>query len=200
MLEGSGWRRRTTAEEHQEDKAPEKEPDTAAQDDVSAARDAEVKDLTDTLKRVQAEFENYKKRVERDWSDRTKSACEKMMSDLLPVLDTFDKAMENAKDNGDAASLRKGLESIHRQLLQTLQKEGLREIETKGKLDPFRHESLMRVEQPNAEEGAILEVFQKGYMLGPKVIRTAKVKVASRPETHADDHKEEEQATEEDKE
>jgi molecular chaperone GrpE len=120
--------------------------------------------------------------MEREWSDRVKLAGERVIADILPVLDTFDKALDDAKNNGDAKSLRKGLESIHRQLVQALQREGLRDIRTDGDFDPFMHEAMMREETAEGRDGRVLEVFQKGYTLGPKVIRTAKVKVSTRKE------------------
>jgi len=150
--------------------------------DPLAERDRTIADLTATLRRLQAEFENYKKRTEREWSERVRLAGERVIADLLPILDTFDKALEDAGNNGDAKSLKKGLESIHKQLTQILQREGLREVDAKHKFDPFAHEAMMREEKEGVEDGKVLEVFQKGYALGPKVIRTAKVKVAAKRE------------------
>ncbi len=148
--------------------------------DVLAAKDQQIQELTDTLKRTQAEFENYKKRVNREWSERTKLAGERIVGDLLAVLDTFDKALERADEADDTTALSEGLEGIHRQLLQTLQRANLREIDTRAPFDPFMHEALMREERDDGDDGTILEVFQKGYMMGPKVIRTAKVKVSTK--------------------
>lgn len=148
--------------------------------DVLTAKDQQIRELTDTLKRTQAEFENYKKRVNREWSEKTKLAGERIVGDLLAVLDTFDKALERAEDTDDATALSEGLEGIHKQLLQTLQRVDLREIDTRAPFDPFMHEALMREELDDGDDGTILEVFQKGYMMGPKVIRTAKVKVSAR--------------------
>lgn len=141
---------------------------------------------------MQAEFENFKKRNEKDWSEKVKIASQQLMTDLLPVLDSFDKALEDAKDNGSAASIRKGLEGLHRQFLRTLQQGGLKEISTKGKFDPFVHEALMREEREDLEDGKILEVFQKGYMLNSRPIRPAKVKVAKRKEEKPEDLREKE--------
>lgn len=163
--------------------------------DAAAARIAE---LTDDLVRLQAEFENYKKRVERETALRTKQGAEKVVADLLPLLDAFDKAIDDAKGNGDADRLKKGLDSLHRQLLQILKGLGLREVGTDGKLDPFEHEAMMRQETEDAEDGEVLEVFQKGYALGPKIIRTAKVKVAKVPEPEITAHDTQESEKDED--
>jgi molecular chaperone GrpE len=167
--------------------APELEQPVSPQpaEDALAAKDRQIDELTNTLKRIQAEFENYKKRRDKEYADRVKLAGEMVMTALLPVLDTFDKALEDAKNNGDAQKLRKGLESVHRQLMQALRGEGLKEIKTGDKFDPFMHEALMREEDENGEDGKILEVYQKGYTLGPKVIRTSKVKVSKKKEPEA---------------
>jgi len=168
-----------------EQASPEQKPAQSDADkvlDLIAQKDKQIDELTETLKRLQAEFENFKKRSEREWSERTTFAGERVIADLLPVLDTFDKALQNTKDGVDAKALRSGLTGIHKQLMTALQREGLREIKTDGKLDPFKHEALMREEAEDGDDGKILEVFQKGYMLGPKVIRTAKVKVSKKRE------------------
>ncbi len=148
-------------------------------EDVLTAKDRQIQELTDTLKRTQAEFENYKKRVNREWSEKSKLAGERIVGDLLAVLDTFDKALERTDVADDATPQSNGLEGIHKQLLQILQRTGLKEIDTRAPFDPFMHEALMREEQDDGDDGTILEVFQKGYMMGPKVIRTAKVKVSA---------------------
>jgi len=151
-------------------------------EDQIAARDKRIGELTDDLKRLQAEFDNFKKRSEKEWAERSKLATQRLITDLLAVLDSFDKAIEDAKKNCDGTSIRAGLEKLHRQLFQTLQREGLKEIKTDGRFDPFVHEALMREEREDADEGKILEVYQKGYALGSKALRPAKVKVAKRKE------------------
>ncbi|MGB2581358.1 MAG: nucleotide exchange factor GrpE [Thermoplasmata archaeon] len=148
-------------------------------EDVLTAKDRQIQELTDTLKRTQAEFENYKKRVNREWSEKSKLAGERIVGDILAVLDTFDKALERADGADDATAQSNGLEGIHKQLLQILQRTGLKEIDTRAPFDPFMHEALMREEQDDGDDSTILEVFQKGYMMGAKVIRTAKVKVSA---------------------
>jgi molecular chaperone GrpE len=159
-----------------EEGAPiQREPDNAV-----ALRDKRIAELTDDLKRLQAEFENYKKRVDREGNERVKSANQRLIADLLPILDSFDKALENTKNPGGADGLRKGLEGLHKQFLQTLQREGLKEIRTDGGFDPFLHEAMLREERDDTEDGRILEVYQKGYVLSQKTLRPARVKVARR--------------------
>lgn len=164
-----------TPEEVQETK------ETAPPDPI-AERDRRIEELTDDLKRLQAEFENYKKRVSREVTERSRTGAEGVLRDLLAVLDTFDKALVDASGNRDPDAMRKGLEGIHRQLIQTMQRLGLREVRTDGRFDPFEHEAVMREEREDSEDGRILEVYQKGYAVGPKVIRAAKVKVSKAKE------------------
>lgn len=165
----------------------EKEPEPSPAEeqkgsDLLAMKDKEIAELTDTLKRLQADFENFKKRYEKDWNERVRLANHGLIYNLLAVLDSFDKALEDARKNDDPASLRQGLEGLRRQFVQTLQREGLKEISTSGKFDPFVHEALMSEQRDDVEEGTILEVFQKGYALGQNTLRPAKVKVARKPE------------------
>lgn len=200
------WRRWNMPDEKANDAAaPEKgresqpKPGEAADmTDALVSKDKMIEDLTATLKRVQAEYENYKKRMEREWSEKVRMSSEKVIADLLPLLDTLDKALETAKKDDAPKNLYTGLEGIHRQFLQVLQRHGLKEVKTSGKLDPFEHEALMREELEDCEDGKILEVFQKGYYLGPKVIRTAKVKVArlKEPGTPKPEHQDNQESKE----
>lgn len=173
------WRRWTLVDEKYEgdDISPENKAQEAPERDLLAEKDKRIEELTADLKRLQADFENYKKRAEREWAERSKFATQKLVTDLLAVLDSFDKALQG-DDGRSPEDARIGLEGLYRQLLQVLQREGLREIKVEGRFDPFLHEALMREEQEGAEDGQILEVLQKGYLLGPKTIRPARVKVA----------------------
>lgn len=158
--------------------AEDRKTKEATPPDPIAERDRRIEELMDDLKRVQAEFENYKKRVARESAERSKAGAEVVIRDLLAVMDTFDKALEDAEKNDYPQPLRKGLEGLRRQFLQTLQRQGLREISTDGPFDPFEHEAVMREEREDEDDRTILEVYQKGYALGPRVLRSAKVKVS----------------------
>lgn len=160
--------------------APEEGHQTGAAPDPVAERDRRIEELTDDLKRLQAEFENYKKRIAKEGAERSRVGVEAVVRDLLAVLDTFDKALEDAEKNEYPRQLMKGLEGLHRQLTQTLQRHGLREVSTAGPFDPFEHEAVMREETDDVNDGTILDVYQKGYALGPMVIRTSKVKVSKK--------------------
>lgn len=149
-----------------------KKPVQKQQEEVNPY-EQKIKELIGLVQRVQAEFENYKKRVERDQSDFVKTASKDLIINLLPVLDNFELALKNLdKEN----QIVKGFELVFRELMDILQKQGLKVIEAEGLFNPYFHEALMQ-EESDKEDNTILEVFQKGYMLGGKLIRSTKVKV-----------------------
>jgi molecular chaperone GrpE len=176
-----------------EDSLPSKGAEQPSNDEASehderavpAVMDKRVEELTDLVKRTQAEFENFRKRVEREWTEKSRLAAERVIVDLLAILDTLDKAIESTHNNAEGQAI--GLEGIRKQLMQVLQRSGMKEIDTEGPFNPFLHEALMREETTDEEDGQILEVFQKGYMLGPKVIRAARVKVSVGASNNATD-------------
>lgn len=137
-------------------------------------KDQKIAELVDTLQRLQAEFENYRKYVEKCNSEFRKYAHADLIDKLLPVLDSFELALKNSTDK---EKLIKGIELIYSQLHSVLEKEGLKEIKAEGKFDPHLHEVLIKQES-DREEDTILEELQKGYMLGDKVLRHSKVKVS----------------------
>ena len=137
-------------------------------------------ELLDTLQRVQAEFDNYRKRAARDQQSLVARAHERLVKELVPVLDDLERALEAAEAH-EGAKLEEGVALVARSLAEVLRKEGLQEVSTDGKFDPHVHEALLS--QPSeAEEGAVIEVLQKGYRLGDRVIRPARVVIASAPE------------------
>jgi len=141
-------------------------------DELAAERD----ELVDRLQRLQAEFENYRKRSARDQQALVARAHERLVKELLPILDDLGRALEAAELHEEAA-LEDGVRLVHRQLTDVLTKEGLTEIETDGAFDPNVHEALLS--QPSdAETGTVLEVLQKGYRLGDRVLRPARVAIA----------------------
>jgi molecular chaperone GrpE len=138
---------------------------------------AERDQLVDDLKRVAADFDNYRKRAARERQEVYARANERLVNELLPVLDDLGRALEAAEEH-EGAKLEDGVRLVHRALAGLLAKEGLAEIETDGKFDPHVHEALLS--QPSeAEEGSVIEVVQKGYRLGDKVLRPARVVVAA---------------------
>jgi len=148
-----------------------------------AALEAERDEYLNDLKRVAAEFENYRKRVSRDQESLVARAHERLVKELLPVLDDLERALSAAEEH-EEAKLEEGVRLVHRELRSALDREGLAEIETSGVFDPHVHEALLT--QPSeAEEGSVLEVIQKGYRLGNHVLRPARVVVAA-PQNEAD--------------
>jgi len=139
-------------------------------------KDKKITELTESLQRLQAEFENYKKYVEKSKSEFVKYAKAEIIEKLLPLLDSFEMALKNTADKEKFV---KGIELIYSQLYSLLEKEGLKKIKAEGKLDPHYHEVLMK-EKSDKEEDTILEELQKGYMLGDKVLRYTKVKVSKK--------------------
>ncbi len=131
-----------------------------------------AREYLDSAKRIQAEFDNYKKRALRDREEFAKSANEKVISQLLTIIDDFERAITAQCDLND---LRAGIEQVHSNLMALLQSYGLKEIPATDKFDPNYHEALSVGE---GEDGKILETYQKGYLLGRRVIRYSKVKVA----------------------
>jgi molecular chaperone GrpE len=135
-----------------------------------------VEEYKETIQRLQAEFENYKKRVEKDIANYKEYANAELVKRLLPVLDSFELAIKNI--NSDGEKFKKGVELVYAQLYSALETEGLTPIKAVGeKFDPYKHEALM---QQGSEEETVLEELQKGYMFKGAVIRHSKVKLGKK--------------------
>lgn len=143
---------------------------------------AKSKEHWDKLLRLQAEFENTRKRIEREKQDFVKFANEGIVIELLNILDDLERAVDLAESkHQDLPAFLKGVEMILAHLYDMLKEYGVRPIEARGKLfDPHLHEALMQVEDKEKPENTILEEMQKGYLLNDRVIRTAKVKVSKK--------------------
>ena len=132
--------------------------------------------------RLAADFDNYRKRVAREQVELTSRANERLLNELLPVLDDLERALEAAAQHDHTpegeAKLEEGVRLVHRSLLGLVERHGLSEIETAGAFDPHVHEALLAQPGEGAEEGSVLQVLQKGYRLGDKVLRPARVIVA----------------------
>jgi molecular chaperone GrpE len=138
----------------------------------------------DKMLRLQAEFENTRKRLERDRQDFVKFANERIILELLNILDDLERTVELAQaKHQDLSSFLKGVEMILAHLYELLKEYGVKPIEGKGKIfDPNFHEALMQAEDKDLPEHTILEELQKGYLLNDRVIRTSKVKVSKKQE------------------
>jgi molecular chaperone GrpE len=157
--------------------------DEPVEDDRFAAAEAKAQEHLDDLKRLAAEFENYKKRTAREQASLSARAAERLVKELLPIVDDLERALVAAEEHQEA-QLEEGVRLVHRQLAAALEREGLAEIEVDGKFDPHVHEALLS--QPSdADEGNVIEVLQKGYRLGDRVLRPARVVVAAPKEAGA---------------
>ena len=174
-----------------EDQEKEQPPQPQQQQDPLAALQAQIDTMTqeratlyDQLLRRQAEFENYRRRVDRERGETYTRARAEVLLELLPVIDNFERALASLENSGgDAESLRHGVELIHKQFKDALTKFGLEPVESVGQtFDPHVHEAVTIEPTDKHKENTIIEEFQRGYKLGEKLLRPAKVKVASSPE------------------
>lgn len=145
--------------------------------DALAEAKAEAEKYLDMARRLQADFDNYRKRTQRENEEYRKFACSSIVGELLTIVDDLDRALEHA---GEETEFVKGIRGVRTNLMKVLESNGLKEIPTEGKFDPNYHEALCAVE--GDDDGTIAEVFQKGYMLNGKVLRYSKVKVTKKKE------------------
>jgi molecular chaperone GrpE len=145
--------------------------------DALSALVAERDELKELLLRRQAEFDNFRKRTERERSEYLQYAGMELVKDLLPVLDDFDRALKTECSSPEYA---KGVEMIYSRMYETMKKMGLEPVESVGKpFDPHMHQAVERVETADAEDGIVLAEFQRGYLFKGKMLRPSMVKVAS---------------------
>lgn len=137
-------------------------------------KDKQIKELTETAQRIQAEFENFRKRLEKEQKEFCKFAAQETLMKILPIVDHLELALKN-KDNNE--EFHKGIEMIYAQLITTLETEGLKQIKAEGIFNPEQHEALMQETVEGKKDNEITEELQKGYMLNDKIIRPSKVKV-----------------------
>jgi molecular chaperone GrpE len=129
--------------------------------------------------RAQADFDNFRRRTVKEKEELTQYASLKVISQLLPVLDNFQRALQTGGEGAESGSFAKGVDMIYRQLSQVLEAEGLKQMESVGHpFDPELHQAIMQVASEDHEEGTVVEVIQPGYKLKDKVIRPAMVKVS----------------------
>jgi molecular chaperone GrpE len=152
------------------------EPMAPAPPAEAAALRSEVADLKDQLLRRRADFENYKKRVERDRDTAGHEMAERIFSELIPAIDNLERALATAADEG---ALRAGVELILRELLAVFERHGVTAHDPTGQLfDPTTHQALSHEVVPGLEEGTVAEAFRKGYSYRDRLLRPALVKVA----------------------
>jgi len=134
-------------------------------------------EVDDRLLRLAADFENYKKRAARERQEYVAFANERLLKELLPILDDLERALDAAEQH-EEAQLEDGVRLVYRSLASLLERHGVQQIPTDGKFDPHVHEALLAQPSENAETGAVIDVVQKGYKIGDRVVRPARVIVA----------------------
>lgn len=182
------------AETQKEEAAREEQKQVESQEEVNLQEQTETQEIDKLNKlledkqkeidvyknrwlRAQADFENYKKRMQREIQEINLYAGELLVRDILPVIDNLERALDSVKDKNDAVY--KGVQLIYQQLVDVLKKHEIREIEALGKpFDPNYHEAVMMVESEEFKPNTVAEVLLKGYMYHSKVIRPSMVKVA----------------------
>ena len=165
----------------QNDAEPSADTDDEAEEEHEenpvAVLEAELKEKSDRILRLQADFENFRRRTAKEKEELTAVITQNMLTDLLPLLDNFERAM--MVEQTDIEAFQKGMEMIFTQLREVMEKHGLEKIEAEGQVfDPNLHQAVMRVEIPDVEDGMITQVLQQGYRAKGRVIRPSMVQVA----------------------
>lgn len=153
---------------------------TASPDDDPEVLQRERDEYYNLLLRTRAEFDNYRKRVDRERLELTETASASVLQDLLPIVDDLQRALASPAEGEAAEAYRRGVELIHRQLLELLRQRGARPIEALGaSFDPHLHQAVAHEAAPGKREGEVIEEYRRGYMLGNRLLRPSMVKVAA---------------------
>lgn len=169
-------------EKKEELEAPEKKKKISHEDQkLVGSIEQRISELENQLKRVQAEFENYKKRTDKEREMLLSAGSAVMIEKLLPILDEMEIAVDAIHHNASVKDIKSGMEMLHKKFHSMLEKEGLSEMKTEGEIfDPYRHEAVRRVE--GDEDNKIMEVLKKGYLFKGGVLRHAMVVVSKKKE------------------
>ena len=163
----------------EEQQARHEQPVEESGEDRLAALEAERDEAVDRWKRTAADFDNFRKRALRERQELITLANERLVKDLLPILDDLERALDAVGEHQEA-TVEDGVRLVHRSLASLLERNGVKQIDTEGKFDPHVHEALLS--QPSeAEEGSVIDVVQKGYRIGERVVRPARVVIAAAP-------------------
>ena len=171
-------------EDHENEAAPDPEalelvPEPAVEEEAESLK-AELDHVRDIYLRKLAEFDNFRKRVEREREENRLAGVEEMVRELLPVLDNFERALQHAED--DSGAFQQGVEMIAKQLWDTLERRGVEEVNPVGKpFDPELHEAVQRVDDSEHPPGTVAWVMLKGYTMGDRLVRPAMVGVVVEP-------------------
>jgi molecular chaperone GrpE len=185
----------------EEEQKPETPPQTELTEDVAPNLHVEelqkqVNQYKDMLLRKAAEFDNYKRRIDNETTNIVKFATESLIDDLLPVLDDFERSLKHSKEIKESDALVKGVEFIYQKLVKVLEGRGVKTFETVGKeFNVDYHDALLQIPRKDLPPHTVIEEIEKGYMLGDKVIRHAKVVVSSVPPEEQNETKQSESST-----
>lgn len=164
----------------QEEKEPEKKGFFGKKKEKKDPRDAQIEDLTDRLKRSMAEFDNYRKRTEKEKSAMYEIGAKDIIEKILPVVDNFERGLATVPEDEREAPFAEGMDKIYKQLMKTLEDAGVKPIEAVGKeFDPNFHNAVMHVEDENLGENVVAVELQKGYTYRDSVVRHSMVQVAN---------------------
>lgn len=167
-----------------EEKDAKKEPKKAAKKTKKDKSEEKIKELEDLVAlkddqhlRLQAEFDNYRKRTLKEKMELTKSAGESVLVNVLPVMDDFERALQSMQNKHEESAIKEGIDLIYKRFSEFLKQNGIKEIDAKEQeFDTDLHEAITKIPAPNEElKGKVVDVIQKGYLLNDKVIRFAKV-------------------------
>jgi Molecular chaperone GrpE (heat shock protein) len=167
----------------QEEKGEEQSSSNAEEELVKANEkiaelEAKLEEMENRMLRAQADFENFRRRSRLDMEAQQKYRAQSLISDLLPAIDNFERALKIEAEDEKTKSVLQGMEMVYRQILQALENEGVEVIEAVGKpFDPHLHQAVMQVKDENFESNVVVEELQKGYKLKDRVIRPSMVKV-----------------------
>ena len=169
------------AAEPENDAVPPQDEISALKEEL-AAREKEARENHDRYLRAAAELDNYRKRAARDREDSIKYGNEKLIKDILPILDSLDRALEQASElsaRNNFEAFHQGLELIHTQILGCLERHGVAKIAARGEeFDPEKHQALMQVETPGMESNRVVDEYESGYTLHGRLLRPSKVSVS----------------------
>lgn len=184
--------------ENQKPEEVKEHQETEAVDEVTALKienenlKKELEEYKDRLLRKVAEFENYKKRLEADFKNAVKYANEKLLLEILQVVDDLERSLSSEKEKMDFESFYQGIKMIYAKLMKILEMHGVKAFESVGKpFDVYYHEALLRIPRDDVAPNTVIDEVERGYMYYDKVLRHAKVIVSTTPEL-GDDHKESE--------
>ncbi|MGD6832188.1 nucleotide exchange factor GrpE [Sutcliffiella halmapala] len=167
-----------TVEENEEAAEAVQEVEVSPEQQKIEELEAKLEESENRYLRLQADFDNFRRRTRLDQEAAQKYRAQNLVTDILPALDNFERALKVEAEDEKTKTFLQGMEMVHRQLMEALKNEGLEAIDSVGQeFDPHLHQAVMQVEEGEGESNTVLEEFQKGYKLKDRIIRPSMVKV-----------------------